>query len=219
MKYKGIDKDKILEVQQVKLLNTDVYVKFTKEKLEEICKGTDSFEQLYKGIENQLKARMNDTEMAIICEMAMLYLDSLKDKETTDKEAYNKGLNDAWELVRKLTVYNYREGGYDSEEIHRIYGTGNLFQIFKNYTLQEVLAKLETYEKKQAMFTRGDVVEFIATNDMGIYIGQWISGKHSVVFDDCDVPQEVKTEEIRKTGKHIDIQKILDELKEGNDDV
>ena len=73
-------------------------------------------------------------------------------------EAYNKGLEDAWECVKKLTVNDYLKDGYDSDELLKIFGTDNIFCILKNYTPQEALAKLEAYEKEQAEIKVGDVV-------------------------------------------------------------
>lgn len=219
IKYKGIDKTKILEVQKVKLQNTDAYAKFTEEELKNICSIPSAVERLYKGIENQLKVRMNDTEMAIICEMAMMYLDSLKDKEAADKEAYNKGLNDAWELAKKLWLPSNR-GGLPYYEVKKIFEC-DYYTIAENYTPQEAIAKLEAYEKEQNEIKVGDVVE--ATDLFGdVFKGivlDFKDGAENEVFvlyeNGCVDVWEIA--DCKKTGKHIHIQTLLDELKEGTE--
>lgn len=230
MNYKGIDKEKILEVQKVKLHNTDAYAMFTESELKEICKGTGSFERLYKGIENQLKARMNDTEMAIICEMAMMYLNSLKDKEAADKETYNKGLNDAWELAKKIIrMYSKSEKGVFGNYCTPV--TENYANLLLNVMLvhspQEALSKLEAYEKEQAEIKVGDVVVPKAgkykEKEQGVVIGLYDKddiSRISVIHKDKNGNIEntyYHKESLIKTGKHIDIHKILDELKEGTE--
>lgn len=217
MNYKGIDKTKILEVQKVKLHNTDAYAVFTEAELKEICKGTDSFERLYKGIENQLKARMNDTEMAIICEMAMMYLDSLKVKEAADKETYNKGLNDAWELAKKILY------GIDKQLIEifdlkvepRFFDLTHKRAIINDNAPQEALKRFEAYENEIKV---GDVVKCkILRNEAVVTrLDTRNDGYITVIFKDGS-GGAVRKDEYKKTGKHIDIQKILDELKKGND--
>lgn len=230
MNYKGIDKEKILEVQKVKLPNTDAYAIFTEEEVKVICNNTDSCERLYKGIENQLKARINDTEMAIICEMAMMYLDSLKDKETADKEAYNKGreealqevqncesygyekgLNDAWELARKIDFF-------DEKERTKIFGYLTSEYIKEHYTVQEALAKLEAYEKEQEQkIVAGDIVTTINGECEYLVTSVQLPNTLHTVNTRNGYLQTMKISSAKKTGKHIDIQKILDELKEGTE--
>ena len=205
MEYKGIDKEKILEVKKVKLHNTDAYAMFTEKELENLCKNTDAFERLHDQIELQHKARKNDTEMAIICEMAMMYLDSLKDKKTADKEAYNKGLNDAWVLISNIYALNHTER-------ERVFGYREIKNILDKVAPFLAMEKFEAYKKEQAEIKVGDIVYNDDTMENGIvtYIAD---DEVFMLYDDgsCGLVKGNLT----KTGKHIDIQKILDELKEG----
>lgn len=129
------------------------------------------------------------------------------------QEQYNRGLQDAWELMRKITTCNYRKGGLDSNELLVIFGTANLFHIIKNFTPQEALAKIEAYEKEQEQIKVGDVVEVMGNyciitsidKDDKEYDVLWSSGvADSVPFD---APFSFK-----KTGKHLDIASILAEI-------
>lgn len=128
---------------------------------------------------------------------------------TVDTEAYNKGLkdgrNEAWELAKKIIVDFRNKTGDEFLDIFGCYCT----EVFVTHTPQEALAKLEAYEKEQATFKRGNIVLFVDTDELAIYIGQYADGTHAVVFNDCNIPQKVSTEEIRKTDKNIDIQSVL----------
>lgn len=144
-------------------------------------------------------------------------LQKYEEEQIPYSEAYNKGLNDAWELAKKLwlpTSY----GGKNSEEVIKIFGC-DYYAISKLFTPQEALAKLEAYEKANEIKV-GDVVkngngetEFvvIATSEETIN-GQPILrpiGKtliKGVIF--------VSDTDLKKTGKYIDIQSILEQIKE-----
>ena len=141
-------------------------------------------------------------------------LDIMKANNSDVEEAYNKGLEDAWELIKKITVNDYRKGGYDSEEVQRIFGTENLFYILKHHTPQEALAKLEAYEKEQTEIKVGDVVQthnareyvVIATSEELPTNQPLLRNLHdnSVCFG--------TNKDLIKTGKHIDIQSVLEQI-------
>ena len=138
--------------------------------------------------------------------------ESLTEKEKMidfmSENAYNKGLNDAWELLKKLEVMNV-------DKLREVFGfASNTMQIFEkiynNFTPQEALAKLKEYE--EAQIEVGDVVE-----------GQ-MSGKKAIVTRTDGSYLDVITNEggidcwdkevCKKTGKHIDIQSILEQIGE-----
>ena len=129
--------------------------------------------------------------------------------ENEINEAYDKGLNDAWELIKKLTVNDYRKDGYDSDELQRIFGTENLFCILKKYTPQEALSKLEAYEKEQAEIKVGDVVEVNGYK----FLVTTVANDHINLIDSKGITTWT-TSTCKKTGKHIDISKILEQIGE-----
>lgn len=77
------------------------------------------------------------------------YEDGLKDgKESAqiDKStAYERGLNDAWELARKLSNLGFNDTR--KEIFGEKYGLS--IDIIKDFSVDEVEAKIEEYEKKQ----------------------------------------------------------------------
>lgn len=120
-------------------------------------------------------------------------------------KAYNKGMNDAWELARKIFAMT-------SNEFDDVFGDVFREDVFCNYTPQEALAKLKTYEE-QSKIEVGDVVtdtdgwEYVVINiykdrDSCRYNGVTSCGK----WTGCSEPT--------KTGKHIDIKSILEQIGE-----
>lgn len=63
-------------------------------------------------------------------------------------EAYQRGLNDAWEAAKKV-VLNPDEGGLDIQELNEVFNCATIQQVFRRYTLSEVIAKLKAHEEKQ----------------------------------------------------------------------
>ena len=133
-------------------------------------------------------------------------------------EAYNKGLedgrNEVWELAKKIAS-NHSEGGFSIKELIKIFGIALVKDIFKEYSAQEALAKLEAYEKEQAEIKVGDVVtvdngdiKFICTQDNsnGDYTKCHLMASDGSTWEECNKKILVKT------GKHIDIQSILQQI-------
>lgn len=122
-------------------------------------------------------------------------------------EAYNQGLNDAWELARKIFTT-------DCATLQKVFGHSDEGQIIMTNEPQEALAKREAYEKEQNGIKVGDVVrlkgsdkEYVVTTIdedrcSEIYCGVSKDGRW---FSQCNV---------EKTGKHIDIQSALQQIGE-----
>lgn len=123
------------------------------------------------------------------------------------KEAYNQGLNDAWELLRKLS-------GLKSDEFIKIYDTCILYEVIYKNTPQEALAKLKVYEDSKIKV--GDVVAWTDFAD-DTFNGVVLDFKDNtdnevVVFNENGGVDVWKIAECKKTGKHIDIQSILEQI-------
>ena len=129
-------------------------------------------------------------------------------------EAYQRGLDDAWEVAKKV-VLNPDDGGLSILELNEIFNCATIQQVFRKYTLSEVIAKLKAYEEKQNnKFEFGD--EIIGLNGIkGCVVSKDNEGYNTMyaLFDECRVPQDVTQSNYRKTGKHYDIEKILEEMK------
>ena len=135
-------------------------------------------------------------------------LDAERDSE------YQRGLDDAWEAARKISL-NCEDGGIDGDGLREIFGTGNTYAIIQSNTAQEAIEKIKAYEDKYSdRIEVGDEVKW--NSDVIVITRVYEDGG----FNWCDgISQDgrafhVLAENVRKTGRHFDIGKILEEMKE-----
>ncbi len=107
--------------------------------------------------------------------------------------AYDRGLNDAWELAKQMIA------NFDGHE------------ILSSYTPQEALAKLKEYEEAHSKVVVGDVVNHreygngIVTIEDGDFYHVVCANGEVVCFE---------KNRVTKTGKHLDISSILEQIGE-----
>ena len=128
--------------------------------------------------------------------------------EKDNLEAYNKGMNDAWELATKLYV--------DTAvvEIKKIYDIEDceffpLEQVFKNLTPQEALAKLEAYEKEQAEIKVGDIVK---SGENYFLVTKTYNNTFEGMSDKGCLSCGLSLRVYKKTGKHIDLTDVFKQI-------
>lgn len=78
------------------------------------------------------------------------------DTEQVNKEAYQKGLDDAWTAARKITA-EYDEGGLSISDLYKVFGTESAQTILRDNTVQEAIEKLRQYEQEQEEKDFGEV--------------------------------------------------------------
>lgn len=117
-------------------------------------------------------------------------------------ESYNRGLNDAWELTKKI-VFPDHLGGYTVDELKDIFGKNSFASLMNTFTPQEALAKVKAYEEEQDEIKVGDVIklrnwctESIVTRVDGDIIYQ--------LFTDGSCGIYTNKEDLEKTGRHFD---------------
>lgn len=120
-------------------------------------------------------------------------------------DEYNKGLNEGrnevWELTKKLWYL----GTYKCKEI---FGYEFTIDIIEHFTPQEALAKLEAYEKQNEIKV-GDVVEQDEHKFVIIFVNnEFVNG-----IDENGRFSHISIENCKKTGKHIDIQSLLEQIR------
>lgn len=91
-------------------------------------------------------------------------------KEEDISEIYNKGLNDAWELAKKITneTFDYRE---------KIFGYGYNSDVFSKFTPQTALEKIKANE-----IIIGDIVKVIDDSIRIAIVTQIMSRYVNVLF-------------------------------------
>lgn len=135
------------------------------------------------------------------------YTTSVGESCITDK-TYAQGLEDAWELARKL----YCE--HTDSERREILGIAQYETVLECMTAEEALAKIEAYERERIKV--GDVVyygdgEYESTKSIVTKVqGSLIY----TVYPDGSCGQEHNPSELKKTGKHIEIEGLLRQIGE-----
>jgi len=136
------------------------------------------------------------------------------DTEEAEEKAYNRGLNDMWEVIKKV-MENEDKGGYSIKMLRKLFGSYDVYNITHNYTPEEALAKIKEYEDKQEQFAVGDEVYSDAFDDKGI-ITHITADKVSCVCIICNgsTMMKVGTNGLHKTGRHFpEIAEVLAELR------
>lgn len=123
-------------------------------------------------------------------------------------EAYQKGLNDAWEAARKIKNMSC----YSRNEI---FGTEFSDRVFERNTPSEAIEKIRAYEQKQEGIKVGD--EVIAPMGVAV-ITEITDERFSFVHADGSHGFDYKRDVPRKTGRHFpEIAEVLQKMKEKND--
>jgi hypothetical protein len=122
--------------------------------------------------------------------------------ESGKAEGYEQGLNDAWELARKIFTFN-------KNKMEDVFGFVEKRCVFDNLSPQEAFVKLKAYE--EAQIEVGDVVIDLDGKERVVLFVDFkgvaqIYGSHGVT--------NINKEHLKKTGKHIDIQSILEQIGE-----
>lgn len=127
-------------------------------------------------------------------------------------KTYEDGLNDAWELARKLycdiKTHELKEI-FDCKSNHYVDNSIVFGWILNELTPQEALAKIEAYEESKAIKV-GDVV--YADGVQGVVI-DIISDEGCYTYNENGCVEEHKYNYLKKTGRHIDITQILEQIR------
>ena len=133
-------------------------------------------------------------------------------------EAYQRGVedgrNETWEAARKVAL-NSNDGGLCIEDLDEIFDCYTLQQVFKRHTAQQTIAKLKAYEEQKAddEIKVGDEVKwkgdrFIVTRICQPLIDKLCDG----LGEDGHPYLSIAINRLTKTGRHFDIDKILEEM-------
>ena len=124
----------------------------------------------------------------------------------TDTEAYNKGLQDAWELALKYI----KMGVTERKKVFHIHDCESFFGIIAP---QEALAKLKAYEEEQEQIKVGDVVQICGLNKT--YVVTTIDTDRGNKYY-CGIGEKGTwffQRDVVKTGKHIDVNALLEQIR------
>lgn len=126
----------------------------------------------------------------------------------TSDEAYQRGLNDAWECARKLFS---SMADSDIEKAFPIEWNSGGFKALMNLQPQEAIERLKSYEDDK--IKRGDIV-----NVKGSCNDDLLGVVTKVLEDNCYIMWgdgsggAWSKDSVVKTGKHIDVNKFFEEI-------
>lgn len=132
----------------------------------------------------------------------------------TDEVSYQRGLEDAWECVKKIT-YEKTEGGFDFRELKEIFnGRILLLEILQNYSATKAIKKIRKYEESQKTDDEIKVGDEVDHDGLKCVVVK--------VWQDCictisqvgTTPSYTDKSVLKKTGRHFDaIEKLYEEMK------
>ena len=138
------------------------------------------------------------------------------DTEETEEKAYNRGLNDAWEVIKNITKDD-SVGGYSIKMMQELFGRTCVYDITHNYTPAEALAKIKAYEDKQKQDTEIKVGDEVKDSYDDIGIVTYICDEDNViVIYSGQTMMRMSICELHKTGRTFP--QIAEVLKEMNID-
>ena len=115
-----------------------------------------------------------------------------------EETSYIAGAQDAWEvagLIGKMP----NKGGFDVDELNRVFGTRCMTDIFK-MSYKEVKDKIESYEESRRKIVRGDEVKFkFGSGKCGVVTKVYPDGDDCCVlwedgsYSDCITNNIIKT--------------------------
>ena len=129
------------------------------------------------------------------------------------EQAFDRGCNEAWELVRKIFDMETN----DIEDIFIEEDAWNLGTVLNNYTYQEAAAKVAEWEKGKEEIKVGDVLEDIYVSKVKCVVTNLYPDNmaYSIFGDGTAGMHELNN--FKKTGRHIDIDGFLKQIRGGQE--
>lgn len=146
--------------------------------------------------------------------------EALQGFEKYDPEAdYQRGLNDAWEIVQKVFRFE-KDGGMSYEELEKIFGTEFTAEI-ANLPLEKVMSTLTDYEAKKKAEEEikvGDEVIQSFTHHEGVVVKLPLEGDIVTVLEKTGYAYGTPINNLKKTGRHFpQVAELLDAMEEDGD--
>lgn len=121
--------------------------------------------------------------------------------------------DEAWAIARKI-VGSALYGRYTFEELDKIFGSTSICDIFEENTPQEAKAKIEAWEAEKEIKVGDEVTPKENDNDEHKFFVTYkdedeiggFSGFTGEVFSGRNIDNYIKT------GRHIDIQSVLEQI-------
>lgn len=153
-----------------------------------------------------------------------LLIEAANSDKTTSNKTYEDGLNDMYELIKKLFLQK-KDGGYSSKEFDAIFSDHDeilaaesaVEAILLLFSSKEIIEKVKAYEDKKVQLKVGDVVKQSSTDKEFLIIAE--SGNTDFPFDVIDLDTFTVDSIVNnpnlftKTGKTMDLKALFGGLK------
>lgn len=127
-------------------------------------------------------------------------------------EAYQRGLNDAWEAARKIAC-DRPHGGFHIDTKQHIFGSSDYAYILANYNASEAIEEIRQYEQEQDEIKVGNEVN--GKCGRGIITKISNDGDHFNIMWENGSTGYYMIEDFKKTGKHFpEIAEVLRKMQE-----
>lgn len=133
----------------------------------------------------------------------LYYKELAKNEEST--------INQAWECAKKLYL-GTRAGGLLKGDLAEIFGCTDPHEIEKNFSINEICRRIAKFEDEYRSFAIGDIVEYADGEDF-LVIRILDQYKKISVLSSRGECTSFDLNECRKTGKHIDMENIYNQLR------
>lgn len=148
-------------------------------------------------------------------------LDALEPYEDRKQEAYQRGLNDAWEAARKIVNFFPRDNGL--AELSSVFDGGNdetggytvrtPYYVINNYTAEEAIAKLSAYEEAREIHV-GDEVKTVCEK----FVVTLIGNDSYFGVEKGGALISANKNYCKKTGRHFpEVAALLEKMKDNAD--
>ena len=139
-------------------------------------------------------------------------VEKIYDKAFSD--GYKRGLEDAWDAAKKIVV-DTDHGGFKLDTLREIFGTQGYSYIMQDNTAQEAIDKIKAYEEKQEddSIKVGDEVRH--KNHNTSWTAVVIRREEDVIYlmGHSGAVADYQLSGFEKTGRHFDIQPILEAMR------
>lgn len=126
------------------------------------------------------------------------------------EESYQKGLDDAWRCAVKIVNSPLS----DAKILEEIFDTSLPEDVLPTTSASEAIAKIKEYEEKKRAnegIKVGD--EVVGKSGLTAIVTRVMLNEITLVFDDGSSGSHLK-KDFKKTGRHFDIQSLLNRMKE-----
>ena len=123
-------------------------------------------------------------------------------------KTYEQGLSDAWELAKKILNMKL-------DVAVEVFDCTRIFDVMDKFNPEEALAKIEAYEKSNAIILGDEVVHDCDGCKTKFYVTYLTKNQIKGFDKDGDTHYfTLPNRYIKKTGKHIDIESLLRQIGE-----